>query len=114
MPPYSGLLRRGPLHVLLLVTLVLSSAIGLAPVPTRALAIDPAVVISQVYGGGGNSGATFTHDFVELFNRSGSPASLAGWSIQYTSATGTGNFGSSATQLTELPAVVLQPGQYLL
>ena len=27
------------------------------------------VVISQVYGGGGNAGATLTHDFVELFNR---------------------------------------------
>ncbi len=27
------------------------------------------VVISQLYGGGGNSGATFTHDFIELFNR---------------------------------------------
>jgi hypothetical protein len=25
-------------------------------------------VISQVYGGGGNAGATYTHDFVELFN----------------------------------------------
>lgn len=28
------------------------------------------VVISQVYGGGGNSGATYTNDFIELFNRS--------------------------------------------
>ncbi|MDH1603955.1 MULTISPECIES: hypothetical protein [unclassified Empedobacter] len=27
------------------------------------------VVISQVYGGGGNSGAKYTHDFIELFNR---------------------------------------------
>ena len=25
-------------------------------------------MISQVYGGGGNSGATYTHDFVELYN----------------------------------------------
>ena len=31
--------------------------------PARA-----AVVISQVYGGGGNSGATLQHDFVEIFN----------------------------------------------
>jgi hypothetical protein len=30
------------------------------------------VVISQVYGGGGNTGATYTHDFIELFN-SGTP-----------------------------------------
>ncbi|WP_437756697.1 lamin tail domain-containing protein [Sorangium sp. So ce1389] len=72
------------------------------------------VVISQVYGGGGNAGAAYTHDFVELFNRSSGPVSLAGWSIQYASATGTGAFGATTAQLTELPAVTLQPGQYLL
>src|SRR5262249_26279082 len=27
------------------------------------------VVVSQVYGGGGNTGAPYTNDFVELFNR---------------------------------------------
>ncbi|MGE4360086.1 MAG: lamin tail domain-containing protein, partial [Lysobacteraceae bacterium] len=47
------------------------------------------VVISQSYGGGGNSGATYTHDFIELFNRGSTPVSLAGWSVQYTSAAGT-------------------------
>jgi uncharacterized protein len=71
------------------------------------------VVISQVYGGGGNTGAPLTHDYVELFNRSTSPVSLSGWSIQYASATGTGNLGASATQLTELSGT-LAPGQYLL
>ena len=35
-------------------------------------------------------------------------------SIQYASATGTGAFGSSATQITELPNVTLAPGQYYL
>ncbi len=40
--------------------------------------------------------------------------SLAGWSVQYTSATGTGNFGSATNLITPLPAVTLQPGQYLL
>jgi hypothetical protein len=32
-----------------------------------AQAVSPDIVISQVYGGGGNSGAMYTHDFVELF-----------------------------------------------
>ena len=72
----------------------------------------PSIAISQVYGGGGNSGATFTHDFIELFNRSSSPVSLAGWSLQYASATG--SFSASATQITELPAITLAPGHYLL
>jgi uncharacterized protein len=73
-----------------------------------------ALVISQVYGGGGNSGAPYTHDFVEIFNRGAAGVSLAGLSIQYASATGTGNFGANSGQLTELPSVTLAPGQYYL
>lgn len=66
------------------------------------------LVISQVYGGGGNSGATLRNDFVELFNAGTAPVSLAGWSVQYASATG------STWQVTPLTAVTLQPGQYYL
>ena len=36
-----------------------------------------------------------THDYVELFNPTTAPISLNGWSIQYASATGTGNFGAN-------------------
>src|SRR5688500_15798194 len=77
-------------------------------------AISSGLVISQVYGGGGNAGATYTHDFVELYNRSGSDIPLNGLSIQYASATGTGNFGATATQLTELPNVIVPAGKYFL
>ena len=73
--------RRRATHVVLLIsTLVL----GLAPaIPVAAQESPPAgLVISQVYGGGGNAGALFTHDFVELFNRGGAPVGLAGWSVQ--------------------------------
>ena len=86
---------------------VLASLMAALCVPALA-ASD--VVISQVYGGGGNSGATYKNDFVELFNRSSSPVDLTGWSVQYNSATST----TGAWQVTRLPAVVLQPGQYLL
>jgi hypothetical protein len=41
------------------------------------------VVISQVYPGGGESGAPYKNDFVELFNESSSPVSLSSYSIQY-------------------------------
>ena len=37
-------------------------------------AVSPNVVVSQVYGGGGNAGATYTHDYIELFNRGSEPA----------------------------------------
>ncbi len=47
------------------------------------------VVISEVYGGGGNSGATLKNDFIELYNPTDSPVDISGWSVQYASATGT-------------------------
>jgi hypothetical protein len=84
------------------------------------LAVQPAgavstnLVISQVYGGGGNSGAPYTHDYIEIFNRGSSSVSTAGWSLQYASATGTGNFGANANQITELPSISVAPGQYVL
>jgi len=65
------------------------------------------VVVSQVYGGGGNTGATYTHDFVELFNRGPDPIDLAGWTVQYGSATG-------STWLTTPLTGVIQPGHYYL
>ncbi|HEX5823860.1 MAG TPA: ExeM/NucH family extracellular endonuclease, partial [Candidatus Limnocylindrales bacterium] len=46
------------------------------------------VVISEVYGGGGNAGATLKNDFIELYNTTASPISLSGWSVQYASAAG--------------------------
>jgi hypothetical protein len=52
--------------------------------PTR-----PSIVISQIYGGGGNSGATLKNDFIELFNPGGVAVSVNGWSVQYASAAGT-------------------------
>jgi predicted extracellular nuclease len=95
-------------------TLIIALLISLAPVFSySAQAVSPDIVISQVYGGGGNSGATYTNDFVELFNRGTTTVSLADWSIQYASATGTGNFGSSTTAITPLSGT-LAPGQYLL
>jgi hypothetical protein len=75
----------------------------------------PDIVISQVYGGGGTSpGSTVADDYIELFTRGTSAVSLAGWSVQYASATGTGNFGGTDAQITLLPSVMLSPGQYLL
>ena len=46
------------------------------------------VVISEVYGGGGNSGAPYKNDYVELYNPTDNPVDLTNWSIQYGSASG--------------------------
>src|SRR5438105_258114 len=95
-----------------LVVLV-SMVVALVPLSRTAEALSTSVVISQVYGGGGNSGAQFTNDFIELFNRGGASIDLSGWSVQYTSATGPGNFGSAANLITPLTGTIA-PGQYVL
>jgi uncharacterized protein len=66
-----------------------------------------AVVISEVYGGGGNATAPFKNDYIELYNRTASSISLAGWSVQYASAAGT---SWAVTNLTGSIA----PGRYYL
>lgn len=66
------------------------------------------VVISQVYGGGGNSSAAYTNDFIELFNPTSSAVALNGWSVQYAATAGT------SWQVIALPDFNLQPGQYFL
>lgn len=67
------------------------------------------VVISQVYGGGGNSGATFRNDFIELRNLGAAPVNLTGWSVQYTSSAGT-SWGSR----TALSGSIAAGGYYLI
>ncbi len=79
-------------------------------VTREALLVSSDLVISQVFGGGGNANAPYTHDFVELMNRGASPVSLAGKAIQYAAA---GSNFNGATAVA-LPAVTLAPGQYFL
>ena len=66
------------------------------------------LVISQIYGGGGNSGAPYNRDFVELFNPTGAPIDTTGWTIQYASSTGT-----NWTNSQPLGGIV-GPGEYFL
>jgi predicted extracellular nuclease len=68
---------------------------------------DSPIVISQIFGAGGNSGAKIKNDYIELFNRSADPVSVDGWSVQYASASGT------SWQVTKLTGSIL-PGQYFL
>jgi len=71
------------------------------------------VVISQVYGGGGNTGATYNQDFVELFNAGTTTVDISGWSVQYASATGPAGAGNWA--VAAIPALTtIAPGKYYL
>lgn len=94
-------------------TLLLALAMG-AVLAQSASAANP-VRISQIYGGGGGSTGTYIYDYVELFNDSGFPVTIGGWSIEYGSSTGT-SFGSTAGNAALIPAgAVIGPcGYYLI
>ncbi len=81
-----------------------SSTFNFTPTPPGA------VVISQIYGGGGNGGATYKNDFIELFNRSSNAVDLSGWTVQYNSATGTGSWSGK----TALSGIIPAGGYYLV
>src|SRR5438132_1412317 len=51
--------------------------VALAAVSQSAFAVSN-IVISQVYGGGGNSGAPYHNDYIEVFNRGNTTAALRG------------------------------------
>jgi uncharacterized protein len=74
-----------------------------------AAAPSSGIVVNEVYGGGGNSGATYTNDFIELTNRGSAPVSVDGWSVQYHSGGATG-----AWQVTPLSGSIAPGAIYLV
>jgi hypothetical protein len=97
---------------LLVLILVLGSGCSQSEPParlSRKLGPSSGMVISQIYGGGGNSNALLTYDYVELFNRGTSLVNLNGWSVQYTSYNGT-----TWSQMRALPNVDVPGGHYFL
>ncbi len=85
--------------------LALLAALLLFPTAAGAGASD--VVVSQIYGGGGNAGATLRNDYVELFNAGSGTVDLSGWTVQYATAAG------ASWQTTAL-AGTIAPGRYYL
>ncbi|MBX9738201.1 MAG: lamin tail domain-containing protein, partial [Phycisphaerales bacterium] len=73
------------------------------------------VVISQVYGGGGNLGppaGLVNADFIEIYNRSANPVSLDGYSIQYIDAGNSAGFDDIGNLVPLFGTI--KPGQYKL
>lgn len=85
-----------------------TSATGFVTESPVGSSCNGTVVISQIYGGGGVSGATYENDFVELHNRGTSSVSLSGWSVQYAGATGT------TWLVTNLNGSIAPGGYYLV
>ncbi len=94
---------RHPLRLIHVVSLLGAMAIA-AP---SLQASGGNLVISQLYGGGGNVGSTLKNDFIEVYNPGTTSVNVSGWSVQYAAAAGT------TWQTTALTGVI-QPGHYYL
>ena len=68
------------------------------------------VVISEVYGGGGNAGALYTNDFIELYNTTASPIDLSASAVQYRGALA----GASSWVKTNLTGSIPANGYFLI
>lgn len=87
----------------LVVAVAGATTASLSAIPTATAATDGTnVVINEVYGGGGNSGATHLNDFVELYNPTDEDIDVTGWVIDQQSAKG--NSGGSLTLSGVVPA----------
>ncbi|MCL7377150.1 endonuclease/exonuclease/phosphatase family protein [Streptomyces sp. 35G-GA-8] len=103
---------RGRRAKAIAVALPVGLAGSLIALPFTAQATpSPDAVISEVFGGGGNSGATLTNDFIELGNAGDGPFDLTGWSVQYLSGSPT---SSSKWQVTEIKGAIPAGGSYLV
>jgi hypothetical protein len=76
--------------------------------PSPAGATTSGVDVSQVYGGGGNSGAAFQNDFVELFNAGATAVDISAWTLQYATA------GGTSWQTTALTGTIAAGRYYLV
>ncbi|MFF4142285.1 lamin tail domain-containing protein [Streptomyces sp. NPDC001698] len=96
-----------------LIPLAITGSLVLAGVGVHSAFATPSAdaVISEVYGGGGNSGATLTNDFIELANAGSGSLDLSGYSVQYLS----GNPGPTTKwQATRLTGSLAGNGRYLI
>ncbi|WP_052460405.1 ExeM/NucH family extracellular endonuclease [Microbacterium gorillae] len=102
-PPHHAARRRPPSQ---LCSRRRRSSPSPPPPPPRPAGAGPdsPVLIDEVYGGGGNSGAPFNRDFIELHNPGTAPVDVSGWSVQYASATG------ASWQVTKLGARAIPAG----
>src|SRR3954452_13525214 len=73
------------IHLLVLLSVL---ALPLAAASARGSG-SGSLVLAEVYAAGGNSGAAYVNDYVELLNRGASPVAVDGWTLQYASASST-------------------------
>ena len=92
------------IHLLVLLS-VLALPLGVASARGSGAG---SIVVGELYAAGGNSGAAYANDYVELFNRGASPVAIDGWTLQYASAS------STSWQSTALTGTIPAGGSYLV
>lgn len=103
-------INRGRIGLLAATCVAALGAGALTAAPAVAAPDGTGVVINEAYLSGGSAGAAFTNKFVELYNPTAAPVTLDGMSLQYRSATGSGNFNGVAP----LSGVIPAGGYYLV
>lgn len=86
---------------------VLAAAL-LALAPSASPASSSTVALAEVYASGGNTGALYANDYVELVNRGASSVDVTGWSLQYASS------ASTSWAATPLAGTIPAGGHYLV
>jgi len=96
------------------VTVLLLCLLALAPAPPPAGAqtLNGAdIVISQIYTRGGEPGAVYQNDYVELFNRGSQPVNIGNWALHIAQP---GPIPTSIYVRFPTTSRVINPGRYLL
>ncbi len=86
-------------------------AAGLTPIAASANPAGNGLVINEVYGGGGNSGATLKNDFIELYNPTDAAIAVAGLVV---AVAGSQNGTGAATGVTCPTRLGTGEGHYLV
>ncbi len=85
--PSRGRLSRALVPVAIGALVAGTAGLGLTA-PAAANPAGTGLVVSEVYGAGGNNGAVYNADYVELYNPTSAAIALNGLSVHYRSASG--------------------------
>jgi hypothetical protein len=79
--------------------------------------VDSNIRISEIYTRGGEAGAAFQNDFVELFNRGNTDVDISGWSLNISNFAGTPpnlQISSTSLKIFSSPKNIIKPGGHFL
>src|SRR5690242_20303400 len=101
-------------------TTLLSAAICVLVLHSAASAqaiANPDIRISQIYTRGGEPGAAFQNDYIELFNRGQTTVDISGWSLNISNFAGVPpNIQISSTNIRFISSsgILISPGAHFL